>query len=157
VPDTEPRSNAGLVKAKLLQNRAAGANFLPLYQSGDAGADMKEASRFLSTFFNPPDVAILGMGNDGHTASFFPDAVELEKLLDPQGTHEIASVHAQSAGELRLTLTLPLIARARFIALHIEGEEKQAALEKALSPGSTLPIRRMIDAAKTPVEIFWAP
>lgn len=157
VPETEPRSNAALARAKLLEGRAAAANFLPLYRSGNIERDMEEARHFLSTFFNPPDIAVLGMGNDGHTASFFPDAVELETLLDPKSSDEIASVHAKSAGELRLTLTLSLIRRARFIALHIEGEEKKATLEKALSPGSTLPIRRVIDAASTPVEIFWAP
>lgn len=157
VPDTSPRSNAALVKAKLKQNKAASANFLPLYGSGNLDADMKDAGHFLSTFFNPPDVAILGMGNDGHTASFFPDAKELEHLLDPASRDEIAAVHADSAGELRLTLTLALIRRARFIALHIEGAEKQATLEKALAPGSHLPIRRVIDAATSPVEIFWAP
>lgn len=100
---------------------------------------------------------MLGMGNDGHTASFFPDAVELEQLLDPTGKALVLPVHAQSAGEPRLTLTLPVIASGRFIALHIEGAEKLTTLEKALAPGSTLPIRRVIDAAKTPVEIFWAP
>lgn len=157
VPDTSPRSNAGLVKAKLLQNAAAAAHFLPLYHSGELDADLKEAEHFLTTFFNPPDVAILGMGNDGHTASFFPDARELESLLDPTSSDEIAAVHADSAGELRLTLTLSLIRRARFLALHIEGAEKLATLEKALAPGSILPIRRVIDAATSPVEIFWAP
>ena len=157
VPDTSPRSNAALVKAKLKQNKAGSANFMPLYGSGDLDADMKSAEHFLSTFFNPPDVAILGMGNDGHTASFFPDAKELERLLDPASDDDIAAVHADSAGELRLTLTLSLIRRARFIALHIEGAEKQATLEKALAPGSKLPIRRVIDAATSPVEIFWAP
>jgi len=157
VPDTSPRSNAGLVKAKLLQNAAAAAHFLPLYHSGELDADLKDAEHFLTTFFNPPDVAILGMGNDGHTASFFPDARELESLLDPASRDEIAAVHADSAGELRLTLTLSLIRRARFLALHIEGAEKLATLEKALAPGSTLPIRRVIDAATSPVEIFWAP
>lgn len=157
VPDTSPRSNAGLVKAKLLQNRAAQANFSPLYASGDAAADMRAAGQFLADRFNPLDVAVLGMGNDGHTASFFPDAAELERLLDPAGGDMIAAVHADSAGELRLTMTLSLIRRARFIALHVEGAEKAATLQKALAPGSTLPIRRVIDAALTPVEIFWAP
>ena len=157
VPESSPRSNANLVKAKLLQNKAAKANFLPLYASGDVSADISNAEHHLAVFHNPLDVAILGMGNDGHTASFFPDAEELERLLDPQSSDFVAAVHAQSAGELRLTLTLPLICRARFLALHIEGAEKLATLERALAPGSTLPIRRVIDAAHTPVEIFWAP
>jgi 6-phosphogluconolactonase len=156
VPENSPRSNAGLVKGKLLRGKAANANFLPLYQPGDLASAAGAAEQPLSVFFNPPDVVVLGMGNDGHTASFFPDALELEQLLDPKAEELAAVVHAPSAGEERLTLTSALIGRAGFLALHIEGAEKLATLDKALGVDSTLPIRRVIDTAQTPVEIFWA-
>ena len=157
VPDGSPRSNAGLVKTKLLQNKAKLARFIPLAApSDDIDAARNAAEAGLRLFGLPLDVAVLGMGNDGHTASFFPDAEQLEQLLDPAATEAIAEVTAESAGEPRLTMTLPIIASARFIALQIEGAEKEAALKKALKPGSRLPIRRVIDAAQAPVEIFWA-
>lgn len=157
VPDTSPRSNAALAKAKLLQNNAGSARFLPLYASGDIAADAASAERRLKALGRSIDVAVLGMGNDGHTASFFPDAEELDALLDPAAPHLVSGVHAPSAGEPRLTLTLPPLLDAGFLALHIEGAEKKATLERALSPGSSLPIRRVMDAARKPVEIFWAP
>jgi 6-phosphogluconolactonase len=157
VPDTSPRSNAALVKTKLLQNNARAATFLPLYGTGDIVSDSADAERRLKSLGRTIDVAILGMGNDGHTASFFPYADELEALLDPQAQRIVSSVHAQSAGEPRLTLTLPPLLKAGFLALHIEGAEKKATLERVLQPGSHLPIRRVMDAAPAPVEIYWAP
>jgi len=157
VPETSPRSNAGLVKANLLQGKAALARFLPLATPLDDIAQAASTAEVgLRLLGLPLDVVVLGMGNDGHTASFFPDAEELEQLLDGRTPRLVSSVHAASAGEPRLTLTLPVIASARFLALHIEGEEKQATLERALSRGGKAPIRRVIDAAETPVEIFWA-
>lgn len=157
VPETSERSNARLIKGKLLQGPAAAAKFVPLFAPNLDLADAAgEADDHVGRLGAPLDVVVLGMGNDGHTASFFPDAQELETLLGPNAAALVLPVHADSAGEDRLTLTLPPIATARFIALHIEGAEKVATLEKALVPGSALPIRRVIDVAETPVEIFWA-
>ncbi len=158
VDETSPRSNAALAKSKLLQGLAAKAKFVPLYQAAEELDQVaQEASAAVGKIGLPLDVVVLGMGNDGHTASFFPDAQEIGALLDPSAKEIVASVHAVSAGEPRLTLTLPVVASARFIALHIEGAEKAETLKKALGTGSNLPIRRVIDAAQTPVEIFWAP
>ena len=157
VAETSPRSNAALVKANLLQDRAAAARFLPLASPlEDIAQATSVAEVALRLFGLPLDVVVLGMGNDGHTASFFPDADELEQVLVVSTPRLVSPVHAASADEPRLTLTLPVIASARFIALHIEGAEKQETLERALSRGGALPIRRVIDAAETPVEIFWA-
>jgi 6-phosphogluconolactonase len=157
VPETSERSNARLIKSKLLQGPAVAAKFLPFFSPNmDAGDAAREADDHVGRLGIPLDVVVLGMGNDGHTASFFPDAQELEALLDASAAALVLPVHADSAGEDRLTLTLPPIVTARLIALHIEGAEKAATLDKALASGSTLPIRRVIDAAETPVEIFWA-
>ncbi|MGN6538698.1 MAG: 6-phosphogluconolactonase, partial [Mesorhizobium sp.] len=93
--------------------------------------------------------------------SFFPDARELPALLDPQNSLALVPVHAESAGESRLTLTLPRIVASAFLALHIEGDEKRATFDKAMSNGATgkepqLPIRAVLDASPRPVEVFWA-
>lgn len=158
VPDTSPRSNAALAKANLLQNAAAEARFVSLYHDvADVEASAKAADAELSAMSWPLDAVILGMGPDGHTASFFPDAKELAALLDPAGTRAVMAVHAESAGEPRLTLTLPRLVSARFLALHIEGEEKKMALERVMAEEPALPVRVVIEQAPQGMDIFWAP
>jgi 6-phosphogluconolactonase len=158
VPPSSPRSNAALVMAKLLQGKAAAARFLPLFRNGE---DLDEAAadgdRAIAALPQPFDVVILGMGGDGHTASFFPDAEELPALLDRENSLALMPVHADSAGEPRLTLTLPRIVAAGFLALHIEGDEKRATFDRAMGGGPQLPIRAVLDASPRPVEVFWAP
>jgi 6-phosphogluconolactonase len=158
VPPSSPRSNAALVTTKLLQGKAAVARFLPLFRKGET---LKEAAadgdRAIAALPQPFDAVILGMGGDGHTASFFPDALELPALLDPESSLALMPVHADSAGEPRLTLTLPRIVAARFLALHIEGAEKRATFDRAIGEGPELPIRAVLDASPRPVDVFWAP
>jgi 6-phosphogluconolactonase len=158
VPMASPRSNAALVAVNLLQNAAADAKFVPLYHE----AESIEAAAFaadgdLRKLAWPLDVAVLGMGNDGHTASFFPDAQGLTGLLDPAAKSTVLPVHASSAGEPRLTLPMARIVEARFVALHIEGAEKYATFESAMGAGDEKPIRKVIDASPKPIEVFWAP
>lgn len=155
---SSPRSNAALVAENLLQNRAAAARFAGLYRAAGAVEEAaRQADEELQTLHWPLDVAVLGMGLDGHTASFFPDAVELPALLDPVTSKTVMAVNAPSAGEPRLTLPLATLVNAGAIALHIEGSAKRGALEAALQPGNRMPVRSVLDNARTPVQVFWAP
>ncbi|UCI07267.1 6-phosphogluconolactonase [Mesorhizobium sp. B1-1-8] len=158
VPASSARSNAGLVAANLLKNEAAAARFVPLYHEAanieDAAAADSEA---LTSLPWPLDVAVLGMGADGHTASFFPDADNLPALLDPAAQRIVLPVHAPSGGEPRLTLSMARIVAAGLVALHIEGEDKRIAFDSAMRPGAKKPIRMVLEAAPIPIEVFWAP
>lgn len=157
VPPSSDRSNEKLVRDRLLVNEARLARFIALYSQRDNVEEAARAADAAITLLGQPlDVVVLGMGTDGHTASFFPDAPNLDTLTDPAQPRRVMPVHTIAGGEPRLTLTLPLIASARFLALHIEGREKRAMLDKALSEGRpTLPIRRVLDAAPTPPHIYW--
>ena len=139
------RSNARLVKAALVQNEAAMARFVPLFENPSAA--------------NLPDfdVVVLGMGNDGHTASFFPGGDTLAQCLS-DAAPPVLAISAPGSGEPRLTFTLPKILAAKEIMLHIRGVDKQATLEKAEAGGDILemPVRAVLQAAK-PVEIYWCP
>lgn len=161
VPETNERSNAAMLRRHLLKNGAAEARFVPLYMDTptpeDALTDLGERFQRLA---RPFDAAILGMGTDGHTASFFPGADNLAAATDPATNDPVVAIRAPGAGEPRVTLTLPLLVDAHLLALHIEGEEKLAVYETALKDGATtdLPIRAVLRAPRTePLNVFWAP
>jgi 6-phosphogluconolactonase len=160
VPPDNPRSNHLLVKANLLKDKAAAANFVPLYQPAeDAEKSAIIASEETRGIDDPFDVVIVGMGGDGHTASFFPGGNNLKLALDPKTPRGIITMEAEGAGEPRLTFTFSSLQDARLLVLHIEGEGKKEVLAKAEQPGdeTEMPIRAILRRATSPVQIYWAP
>lgn len=146
VPETSERSNARLVKAHLLRNKAAAASFIPLFANPEAAK------------VPPFDIAILGMGNDGHTASFFPGGDRLAEALDRSSDKRLIEISAPGAGEPRLTFTLPVLEQAGRLALHIEGAEKKQVLAKALGegPAEEMPVRALL-RSPAPTTLYWCP
>ena len=146
VPESSERSNARLVRQHLLQNKAAAARFVPLVGNPDA--------ENIPAF----DVAVLGMGNDGHTASFFPGGDTLAEAIDAETRKRLIAITAPGAGEPRLTFTLPVLAQAGRLALHIEGAEKKQVLKQALAEGpqEDMPVRAVL-RGPAPVTLYWCP
>ena len=158
VPPDAERSTERLVRAHLLQGKAAAATFVGLYRGGaDEHADRDLAEAALGAMPWPLTAVVLGMGDDGHTASFFPDGDNLATCLDPAGSRRVETIRAPAAVEPRVTLTLPALLSAQTIALHIEGVGKRAVLDRARQPGPEveLPVRAVL--ARAPVEVFWCP
>lgn len=157
VADDHDRSNARLLKDFLLQGDAAQARFIPLYRPVAAPEDaLAEVSAALPASF---DVAVLGMGTDGHTASFFPGGDRLAQALDPDAAAHVLPMRAAGAGEPRITLTLPVLRDAGRLYLHIEGAEKRQVLQQAMSgqgSGAGYPIRAVLQALKAPLQVYLA-
>ncbi len=146
VPEDNPRSNARLVRDNLWCNEAAVAQFVPLY--------LNPLIARIAAF----DVAILGMGNDGHTASFFPGGDNLAKAIDPETKDAVIMMNAPGAGEPRLTFTLPRLLAANHLCLHIQGQDKMQVLEKALGGTDVfaMPVRAVLHSDK-PLDVYWCP
>lgn len=159
VPDDHPRSNARMVRAMLLKNAAAAAPFTPLADSRVTPEQELAAARArIAALPAPADLVVLGMGDDGHTASWFPHAEGLAEAIDPAARALVAPISAPGAPEPRLTLTGRVILRARALALQIEGPSKAATLDRALGDGPVeeMPIRAVLRQASDRLTIFSA-
>jgi 6-phosphogluconolactonase len=159
VPETSQRSNAALVNERLLQGPAASARFIPLYAGGEApdAAALARAAIQINALPRPFDAVILGMGTDGHTASFFPGGDTLAAALSEDGP--LIGITAPGAGEPRVTFVLKRLLETRGLYLHIEGADKATVLEQATAEGpvADMPIRAVLKQTATPLTIFWSP
>ncbi|MBY4677068.1 6-phosphogluconolactonase [Marinobacterium arenosum] len=153
-PD-QPDSNERLVRQHLLQNQAAAARFVGLWQPDGSAAESVEAcNRRLEHVKQPLDLAILGMGNDGHTASLFPCAEQLQQALDSE--RHCAAVIPGTAPHERMTLTAQRLLASRQRVLHLTGEDKLETLARALAGDEVaeMPIRLFL---QQPLTLYWAP
>ena len=157
VPETSDRSNAALVRNFLLKQNAEAATFLPLYNGAkDPDAGSAELAKAIGALPTPFDVVVLGMGPDGHTASFFPGGNHLAQALDLKGKEPVISMTAAGADEPRITLTLPRILDTEALFLHFEGDDKRKVFDEARA-GGDYPIAAVLSQSKTPVDVYWSP
>jgi len=153
VASDSPDSNERLVREHLLQNRASAAHFIGLGDAGGNGIDTVALA--VAAMPRPFCSVVLGMGGDGHTASWFPQAANLPALLDPANPAQVAETDPVTAPHRRRTLTLAAVLNSREIIIHITGEAKRAVLESAHERG--YPVAGILDQGTTPVSIWWTP
>jgi 6-phosphogluconolactonase len=151
-------SNEKLVRENLLINEASQANYLSLKNSADQAVDGEaecaQALAELGTF----TVVILGMGDDGHTASLFPESDALAAGLDMNSGRDCIAVTPVHASHQRMSLTLPRLLNSQQIVIHISGASKQQVLSEANSGEDVmeLPIRSILQQQQAPLSIYWA-
>ncbi len=154
LPETHPRSNAGLIRRHLLKDAAAAARFHPYWRADrEPEAAVGDLALEISPLL-PIEVLLLGMGEDLHIASLFPDAENIRAALAPDAP-VLMVMHPPSQPEPRVTLTAPVLADAYNIHLAITGESKRAALGRAAESGDPAfaPVLAVLDEA----EVYWAP
>ncbi|WP_323779680.1 6-phosphogluconolactonase [Leisingera sp.] len=153
VPADNARSNARMIRARLLQNRAAAAQLLPFYvpegqpEEVLAGLDAQVVQQL------PLSVLLLGMGEDMHTASLFPGADGIEAALAADAPALIV-MRPDCQPEARISLTARVLDSAIAKHLVIFGDAKRRALEQAMAlPPETAPVQ----AVMSEVTVHWAP
>jgi 6-phosphogluconolactonase len=129
----DPASNLGLLKTSLLARPlATGANLHPV-PTGLASPDLAAAAygQEIMQFCvgSPPrlDLVLLGLGDDGHTASLFPGTAATTV------TQEWVTV-SEGKGMARITMTAPLLSAARKVVFLVSGSSKSEALRRLLDP-----------------------
>lgn len=156
VPVEHADSNAGLLKKHLLQGPAAKARFVGLYNVAANLEDAAEQADRALAELPPIDVLILGMGDDGHTASLFPNSPNLAEALKLDGTRRCWPMLAPTVPHQRLSMSRSLLASAKHKVLSISGQGKLNTLNDALGGTdiAALPIRAFLQPT---LEIYWCP
>lgn len=160
VPMDSDASNTRLVHENLLQNKAEKAKFFHLKQ-GEQLTDetLTDLNVAASKTLLPLDVLILGMGEDGHTASLFPCSDEINDGLDEKNDAVLMKVQPKTAANQRISFTFASLVTSKNIFLHSCGEGKKAVLTQALNGDDPfeMPIRAFLQHPSLNTQIFWAP
>jgi len=157
VAEQHEDSNARLIRQRLLTGNAAPARLFSLYAEDTdihaRVAELNESGVVLLPFAS----VLLGMGSDGHFASLFPDAANLEEGLDVDTRTFCIAVETAASSHERLSLTLAALSRSDEIVLLIYGDDKRAVFEQACSAPDALPASALIWQNRAPVHTLWAP
>lgn len=155
---TDEASNTKLVHENLLQNKAVDANFFHIKQGDELSVEvLADLNLAAGTTVLPFDVLILGMGEDGHTASLFPCSNEIHSALSRDAS-PLLKVTPTTAPHDRITFSLAYLAQSKNAFLHICGESKKTVLDQAISgdENSEMPIRAFLHHPSLMTNIYWA-
>lgn len=130
-------SNQGMLKRHLFIGSAARARY-------QAPQDL-EAEQFAAV--------LLGMGSDGHFASLFADAENLEQGLDLANTQATLPVSTAASPHQRISMSLARLLKSERVLLLAFGQEKRAVLD---NPADT-PVAHLLQQTSVPVQVLWAP
>jgi 6-phosphogluconolactonase len=158
VPVDDAASNEGMIRRELLSGEPACARFVSLYRTGQSAIDALPAlEAALAAVPRPFDAVVLGMGDDGHTASLFPDSPDIGTALRSDAACIVQYV--PRLGVPRISLTLRSLLDTQELDLLFFGAVKRAVYEQALQPGpiEQYPVRALLHQARVPVNVYWAP
>lgn len=151
-------SNDKLLRENLLQNNAKYAKFFSLKQTDVLSKEYLHNLSHSASAFMPLDIIILGMGEDGHTASIFPCSEQLKFALDLNEKPSLIKTVPTTASYERVTFNFSALIEATHIYLHCVGESKMDVLNKAIAnkDSEVMPISAFLNHPSQTCEIFWA-
>ena len=156
VEEDDPASNAAFVRTNLLREKASEAYFLGLKNDAERPAEgIMECETALRTHFGEPDVVVLGMGGDGHTASWFPSSDDTAALMDLNNTAWCGAVEHGYPDVPRMSLTWRYISKAERIFLLFSGQEKNSVFTRATEKNDpALPVSVILHQNQVPVSVY---
>lgn len=143
VPHDHPESNTRMARAALA-DKVIARLLAPDTAFGKPAATAESYSKALSQVFfeDRPDLVLLGIGDDGHTASLFPGSAALG---NESGIYLANWV--EEMGTWRLTASMPLLWSARELVFLVQGESKASVLSQIIDDGLPLPAQRVASGA----------
>mgnify|MGYP005840227593 CR=1 FL=1 len=127
VPPQDPQSNYALAERSLLTPLAIPAENIHRVR-GEASDREAAAAQYEAVLPDRADLVLLGLGEDGHTASLFPDSPALEEEY-----RRVLAVDGAKAPKQRITVTPPVLRAARGVMVLVSGKAKAEALRLALA------------------------
>ncbi len=158
VPADSPERNERMVKDIFLKDRASRAHLVSLVSDPDSPAECEKfANDNMANFEGSFDAVVLGMGDDGHTASLFPDSKTIEDALASELSCCVQEVPSQE--RIRISLTPKALLNSRELVLLVFGESKHQVLQTAgeQGPVSQYPVRVALHQNRVPLSTYWAP
>ena len=159
VDEESPHSNTAMLRRTLLtQPGPAQSHFIPLKnEAANAETGLSAVRSGLPSVEQRYDLVLLGMGNDGHFASLFPDTPRLAELLSLENTERVVAVPPPAAANPkieRISLTLAELKRSERVVLVLQGVTKLEVLKQAWQSADALhtPVVALGD-----VEVLWCP
>lgn len=154
----DPQRNERLVRDFLLQGKAANAKLISLYDESTTLLSHLHAVNNQIDSLPTFDAVILGMGEDGHTASLFPCSDELSSGLDDKA-QAVLLVNPKTAPFPRISLSKRRLLNSRIIFLHLVGQKKRAVLEQAMENNkpTVMPVCAVLHNPNVNVEVMYAP
>ena len=150
-------SNEGMIRRELLTGSAAPAKIVPMYQQGVGVAERcEQLQQVMVNQPRPHSITLLGMGEDGHFASLFPDFDRLEDGLRADTEAYCMPVKTVASPHSRITLTLPALLNSSEILLLFFGPAKREVYEQSKRKGSTYPLASLLQQNRTRVHVIWA-
>ena len=145
VPIDDPQSNAGMINQTLMPPPERFLHFRT--ELGDPAKTVETfEAEWRAHGIDDLDVVILGMGDDGHTASLFPgtSALEVEDRI-------ATAVFVEKLATWRVTITKPVIRAAKLRIVLVTGASKREVLTKVRDGATEYPIAQ----ATNGVETWW--
>lgn len=153
VEPTHNDSNEKLVRETLMTGYAEKATFIDM-----ASEDETACSVRVKELLMPFDILVLGMGDDAHTASLFPNNPRLTEAYDQTKENICIKIVPKHAPHTRMSLTLGAILSAHHVYLHFQGVSKLNVYKEALNGTDTfaMPIRAIINQTDKTIEVYSA-
>ncbi|POR48196.1 6-phosphogluconolactonase [Paraburkholderia eburnea] len=152
VSESDAASNARLVRETLLKHEAANARFLPLVDVAQ-DLDAHVAALNADAQRRVPNVAVLGMGEDGHTASIFADAPEWADAITT--ARPFVAVHPQAAPHARVSWSMQALRQVDRLFLLIAGQRKLDVLQQAAATEQNNAISKLANDKGVRLDVYW--